>query len=59
MSTSLNSPSRTNHAFDATSSSATPGHSISVPGSFSRSMISFTAIAATMLSGMPELWPSP
>ena len=38
-STSLNMPSRTNHAFDATSSSATPGHSMIVPGSLSRSMM--------------------
>ena len=52
-------PSRTNHAFEATSSSATPGHSIIVPGSLSRSMICFTAMAAMMLSGMPVLWPSP
>ena len=52
-------PSRTNHALLATSSSATPGQSISVPGSFSRSITRFTAMAATMLSGMPVLWPSP
>ena len=30
-----------------------------VPGSFSRSITRFTAIAARMLSGVPELWPSP
>ncbi len=59
MSTSLKTPSRTNHAFDPRSSSATPGHSRSVPGSFSRSMIFFTASAAVMFSGMPELCPSP
>ena len=58
-STSLNMPSRTNQAFDATSSSATPGHSMIVPGSLSRSMMRFTAIAAMMFSGMPVLWPSP
>ena len=40
-------------------SSATPGQSMRVPGSFSRSIIFFTASAATMFSGMPELWPSP
>ena len=59
MSTSLNSPSRTNQAFEASCSSATPGHSISVPGSLSRSMMRFTASAATILSGMPVLCPSP
>ena len=59
MSTSLNSPSRTYHALAPTSSSATPGHSRRVPDSFSRSISFFTAIAAVMLSGMPELWPSP
>ena len=32
---------------------------MSVPESFSRSMIRFTASAATMLSGVPELCPSP
>ena len=58
-STSLKMPSRTNHAFDANCSSATPGHSIRVPGSLSRSMIFFTAMAATMFIGMPVLWPSP
>ena len=30
-----------------------------VPRQLSRSMIFFTAIAAMMFSGMPELWPSP
>ena len=59
MSTSLNSPSRTYHALAPTNSSATPGHSRRVPGSFSRSINFFTAIAAVMLSGMPELCPSP
>ena len=52
-------PSRTNQAFEATNSSATPGHSMIVPGSLSRSMMRFTAIAAMMFSGMPVLWPSP
>jgi hypothetical protein len=32
---------------------------MTVPGSFSRSMMRFTAIAASTLSGVPELWPSP
>ena len=30
-----------------------------VPGSFSRSMMRFTASAAVMFIGTPELWPSP
>ena len=58
-STSLKTPSRTYQALVASCSSATPGHSMIVPGSLSRSMIRFTAIAATTLSGMPVLWPSP
>ena len=36
-----------------------PGQIRIVPGSFSRSMIFFTAIAAVMLTACPELWPSP
>ena len=58
-STSLNTPARTKYALAPTSSSATPGQSLSVPGSFSRSMIFFTASAAVMFSGTPELCPSP
>ena len=58
-STSLNSPARTKYAFVPTSSSAVPVQMRIVPGSFSRSMIFFTAMAAVMLSGSPELWPSP
>ncbi len=42
-----------------TSSSAVPGQIRIVPGSFSRSMIFFTAIAAVMFTAWPELWPSP
>ena len=34
-------------------------HSISVPGNRSRSMMRFTARAATILRGTPVLWPSP
>ena len=36
-----------------------PGQITSVPGIFSFSITFFTAMAATMLSGVPELWPSP
>ena len=58
-STSLNMPARTKYAFAPTSSSATPGQSFNVPGRCSRSMIFFTASAAVMFSGTPELCPSP
>ena len=47
------------YALVPTSSSATPGQMRIVPGIFSRSMIFFTAIAAVMFSGWPELCPSP
>jgi hypothetical protein len=46
------------YALVPTSSSAVPGQILIVPGSFSRSMIFFTAMAAVMFSGTPELWPS-
>ena len=36
-----------------------PGQIMMVPGSFSRSITRLTAIAASMLSGVPELCPSP
>ena len=58
-STSLKKPSRTKCALVPTSSSAVPGQIRIVPGSFSRSMIFFTAIAAVMLTACPELCPSP
>ena len=41
-STSLKTPARTKCALVPSASSATPGHSMSVPGSFSRSMIFFS-----------------
>ena len=55
----MNNPARMKYALVPTSSSAVPGQILMVPGSFSRSMIFFTAIAAVMLSGTPELCPSP
>src|SRR5215831_2684295 len=58
-STSLNMPARTKKALPPKSSSATPGQTTSVPESLSRSISSFTASAATMLTDCPELWPSP
>src|ERR1017187_6730460 len=58
-STSLNTPARTNQALPDMSSSATPSQTLIVPGMWSRSMIFFTASAAAMLSGSPELCPSP
>ena len=58
-STSLKMPARTRCAFPASCSSATPGHRTSVPGIFSRSMISFTTSAAAMFTACPELCPSP
>ena len=58
-STSLKKPARTKYALVPTSSSAVPGQIRIVPGSFSRSMIFFTAIAAVMLTAWPELCPSP
>jgi hypothetical protein len=45
--------------FEASCSSATPGHSMIVPGILSRSMMRFTAIAAMMFIGIPVLCPSP
>ncbi len=59
MSTSLKTPARTNCALPPSSSSAIPGHTTIVPAIFSRSMTVFSASAAVMLSGIPELWPSP
>ena len=58
-STSLNMPARTKYALAAICSSAMPGQRWIVPGMCSRSMIFFTAIAAVMFIGTPELWPSP
>ncbi|MDZ7632861.1 MAG: hypothetical protein U5K74_16360 [Gemmatimonadaceae bacterium] len=46
----MKTPARTKWALPATSSSATPGQSTSVPGIFSRSMISFTTSAAAMFT---------
>ena len=58
-STSVKRPSRTNHAFEPSSSSATPGHSTMVPAMPSRSITFLSASAATMFTACPELWPSP
>ena len=58
-STSLKRPARMKYAFVPTSSSAVPDQMRIVPGSFSRCMIFFTASAAVMFSGSPELCPSP
>ena len=58
-STSLKMPPRTKCAFDPSASSATPGHSMIVPGSFSRCMIFLSASAAVMISAWPALCPSP
>src|SRR5262249_31090211 len=59
LSTSLSAPARAQYALVPSSSSATPGHSFSVPGRCCCSMIFFTLSAAAIWSGMPELWPSP
>ena len=58
-STPSNSPSRTNHAFEATSSSATPGQSMIVPSMPSRAITARSASAATTFTACPALWPSP
>ncbi len=52
-------PSLVNQALAATNSSAIPGQRIRVPPIFSRSMIFFTAKAAVIFKGIPELCPSP
>ena len=57
MSTSLKMPARTKYALLPSSSSATPGHSISVPGRCSRSITFLTASAAAMLSGTARVVP--
>jgi len=54
-STPSNSPSRTNQALAASSSSATPGHRTRVPGMRSRSITLFSASAAVTLTACPEL----
>ncbi len=59
MSMSSNMPSLVYQAFAATNSSAIPGHKINVPPMFSLSMICFTANAAVIFNGIPELCPSP
>ena len=56
-STSLKSPARTKYAFVPTSSSAVPVQIRIVPGSFSRSMIFFTAMAAVTLSACSGVVP--
>ena len=48
-------PSRTYQAFEPNCSSATPGHSTSVPRMPSASMTSLSASAATTFTACPEL----
>ena len=58
-STPSKTPSRTKKALEPSCSSAMPGQMSRVPERLSRSMISFTAKAATMFTACPELCPSP
>ena len=56
-STSLKSPARTKYALVPTSSSAVPGQIRIVPGSFSRSMIFFTAMRRGDVDRLPGVVP--
>src|SRR5580704_14866303 len=58
-STFVKRPSRIYQALLPSSSSATPGQIISVPGRWFFSISSLTAIAAKMITACPELCPSP